>query len=90
MDDPRTALEELIRQRGVNYSSISRLLGRNVSYIQQYLRKGSPRHLDEQDRQILAQFFGVDEAVLGGPVARHTPIIPVSYTHLTLPTIHLV
>jgi len=44
-------------------------------YIQQYLRKGSPRHLDEQDRQILAQFFGVDEAVLGGPVARHTPII---------------
>ena len=75
MDDPRTTLDELIRQRGVNYSAVSRLLGRNVSYIQQYLRKGSPRHLDEQDRQILAQFFGVDEAVLGGPVARHTPVI---------------
>jgi len=75
MEDPRTTLEELIRQRGVNYSAVSRLLGRNVSYIQQYLRKGSPRHLDEQDRQILAQFFGVDEAVLGGPVARHTQVI---------------
>lgn len=75
MNDPRTTLDELIRQRGVNYSAVSRLLGRNVSYIQQYLRKGSPRHLDEQDRQILAQFFGVDEAVLGGPVARHTPVI---------------
>lgn len=75
MDDPRTTLDELISQRGVNYSAVSRLLGRNVSYIQQYLRKGSPRHLDEQDRQILAQFFGVDEAVLGGPVARHTPVI---------------
>lgn len=75
MDDPRATLDELIRQRGVNYSAVSRLLGRNVSYIQQYLRKGSPRHLDEQDRQILAQFFGVDEAVLGGPVARHTPVI---------------
>lgn len=75
MEDPRTTLDELIRQRGVNYSAVSRLLGRNVSYIQQYLRKGSPRHLDEQDRQILAQFFGVDEAVLGGPVARHTPVI---------------
>lgn len=75
MDDPRTTLDELIRQRGVNYSAVSRLLGRNVSYIQQYLRKGSPRHLDEQDRQILAQFFGVEEAVLGGPVARHTPVI---------------
>ncbi|WP_072383715.1 S24 family peptidase [Novosphingobium sp. NDB2Meth1] len=75
MEDPRTTLDELIRQRGVNYSAVSRLLGRNVSYIQQYLRKGSPRHLDEQDRQILAQFFGVDEALLGGPVARHTPVI---------------
>jgi len=75
MEDPRTTLDELIRQRGVNYSAVSRLLGRNVSYIQQYLRKGSPRHLDEQDRQILAQFFGVDEAVLGGPVARQTPVI---------------
>ena len=75
MDDPRTTLDELIRQRGVNYSAVSRLLGRNVSYIQQYLRKGSPRHLDEQDRQILAQFFGVDETILGGPVARHTPVI---------------
>lgn len=75
MDDPRTTLDELIHQRGVNYSAVSRLLGRNVSYIQQYLRKGSPRHLDEQDRQILAQFFGVDETVLGGPVARHTPVI---------------
>lgn len=75
MEDPRTTLDELIRQRGVNYSAVSRLLGRNVSYIQQYLRKGSPRHLDEQDRQILAQFFGVDEAVLGGPVARRTPVI---------------
>ena len=41
MDDPRATLDELIRQRGVNYSSISRLLGRNVSYIQQFIRKGS-------------------------------------------------
>ena len=75
MDDPRATLDELIRQRGVNYSSISRLLGRNVSYIQQFLRKGSPRYLDERDRQILAQFFGVDEAVLGGPTALSTPIV---------------
>lgn len=75
MDDPRATLDELIRQRGVNYSSISRLLGRNISYIQQFIRKGSPRHLDERDRQILAQFFGVDEAVLGGPTALATPIV---------------
>eukprot|EP01042_Synura_sphagnicola_P024996 gene24996-32059_t len=75
MDDPRATLDELIRRRGCNYSSISRLLGRNVSYIQQYIRKGSPRYLDERDRQILAQFFGVDEAVLGGPTPYSGPII---------------
>ena len=75
MNDPRAVLDDLIRQRGVNYSSISRLLGRNVSYIQQFLRKGSPRHLDERDRHILAQFFGVDEALLGGPTALATPVV---------------
>lgn len=75
MNDPRAVLDDLIRQRGVNYSSVSRLLGRNVSYIQQFLRKGSPRHLDERDRHILAQFFGVEEAVLGGPTALATPIV---------------
>jgi phage repressor protein C with HTH and peptisase S24 domain len=75
MDDPRATLDELIRARRVNYSSISRLLGRNVSYIQQYMRKGSPRYLDERDRHILAQFFGVDEAVLGGPMAQYSPVV---------------
>ena len=48
MDEARQALDELISSRkGCTYSGISRLLGRNVSYIQQYIRKGSPRYLDE-------------------------------------------
>ena len=67
MDDARRALDELIQQRGVNYSSVSRLLGRNAAYIQQYIRRGSPRQLDEQDRSVLARFFGVDEKILGAP-----------------------
>lgn len=75
MDEARRALDELIQQRGCNYSSISRLLGRNVSYIQQYIRKGSPRYLDESDRNILARFFGVDERVLGAPPHRSAPVV---------------
>jgi len=31
MDDARRALDELIQQRGCNYSSVSRLLGRNAA-----------------------------------------------------------
>lgn len=76
MDEARQALDELILSRkGCTYSGISRLLGRNVSYIQQYIRKGSPRYLDESDRNILARFFGVDERVLGAPPHRSAPVV---------------
>lgn len=65
--DPRETLESLIRDRGDDYASLSRLLGRNAAYIQQYIRRGTPRKLDEDDRRTLARYFRVDEVVLGGP-----------------------
>jgi phage repressor protein C with HTH and peptisase S24 domain len=43
------------------------MLGRNASYLQQYITKGIPRKLEEADRRKLAQFFEVPEAELGGP-----------------------
>ncbi len=50
MDAARKALDDLILSRkGCSYSGVSRLLGRNVSYIQQYITKGSPKYLDEGD-----------------------------------------
>lgn len=75
MDDARAALDELIYKGRHTYASISRLLGRNAAYIQQYIRRGSPRNLGEKDRAILAQFFGVDETVLGAPACRSGPVI---------------
>ena len=75
MDQARENLERLIQERGVNYSSLSRLLGRNAAYIQQYIKRNSPRHLDENDRMVLARFFGVDERVLGAPARRSGPVI---------------
>lgn len=75
MDEGREALDRLILERKCTYSGLSRLLGRNISYIQQFMRKGSPRHLDERDRSVLARFFGVDESVLGGPARRSGPVI---------------
>ena len=78
MDDARRALDELIQKRGCNYSEISRLLGRNAAYIQQYIRRGSPRQLDEQDRAVLARFFGVDETILGAPARRAGPVVQLA------------
>ncbi|MES2288386.1 MAG: S24 family peptidase [Pseudomonadota bacterium] len=67
MADARSMLDQLIRERGEDYASLSRLLGRNAAYIQQFIRRGTPRKLDEDDRRTLARYFRVDEALLGGP-----------------------
>ena len=67
--DPRDALERLIRERGEDYAGLSRLLGRNPAYVQQYIKRGTPKRLDERDRRLLARYFDVDEALLGGPPA---------------------
>jgi phage repressor protein C with HTH and peptisase S24 domain len=68
--DARANLDRLIRERGENYGAISRLIGRNSAYIQQFVKRGSPRKLDEADRRLLARYFGVAEALLGGPPER--------------------
>ena len=67
MENVREELDRLIQQRNYGYAAISRLLGRNASYIQQFIKRGSPRKLDDEDRRKLASFFGVDEQTLGGP-----------------------
>lgn len=66
MHDARFALQRLIEERGEDYSGLSKLLGRNAAYVQQYIKRGSPKRLAEQDRKRLARYFGVDEGVLGG------------------------
>jgi len=66
----RRTLDNLIHARGEDYASISRLLGRNQTYIQQFIKRGVPRKLDEDDRRALARHFEVPEHVLGGPEAR--------------------
>lgn len=65
--DPRGRLLDLAAGRSVSLAQLSALIGRNASYLQQFVRKGSPRKLEEGDRRTLAQFFGVDESVLGAP-----------------------
>lgn len=67
--DPRALLDQLIRDRGHDYQRISRLIGRNAAYIQQYIKRGTPRRLDEADRRRIAAFLDVPDAMLGGPVA---------------------
>jgi phage repressor protein C with HTH and peptisase S24 domain len=64
--DPRARLLELAEARKASLAQLSAMIGRNASYLQQFVRKGSPRKLEENDRRVLARFFGVDESELGG------------------------
>ena len=65
MDPTRQRLLDLAAQRRVSLASLSRMVGKNGSYLQQFVRKGSPRKLEENDRAMLARFFGVAETELG-------------------------
>jgi len=67
VNDPRLVLERLCAERGEDFAGLSRMLGRNAAYIQQYVRRGVPRRLGEDERRKLARYFGVPEALLGGP-----------------------
>lgn len=65
----RARLLELAQERRSSLAALSGLIGRNPSYLQQFVRKGSPRKLEEADRRRLAEFFGVSETELGADAA---------------------
>ena len=64
-EEPRAALERLILESGEDFAGLSKLVGRNPAYIQQFIKRGTPKKLPETERGILARYFGVDEALLG-------------------------
>lgn len=72
-DDPRQFLDQLIAANGDDYAGLSKMVGRNAAYIQQYIKRGSPKRLGERERGVLARYFGVDETRLGAPMERGKP-----------------
>jgi hypothetical protein len=67
MSEPRIVLERLCAERGEDFAGLSRMLGRNPAYIQQFVRRGVPKRLKEEERRKLARYFAIPEALLGGP-----------------------
>lgn len=64
--DQRAVLERLLRERREGYAALSRLIGKNAAYIQQFIKRGTPTKLDEEDRKTIAHYLGVSDAELGG------------------------
>ena len=61
----RARLAELAARDGDTLRGLSMLLGRNEAYLQQFVARGTPRRLAEDDRLFLAKRFLIDERELG-------------------------
>lgn len=64
IDEVRKKIARLIVEKGLNYAQVSLAIGKNVAYIQQFIKNGSPRRLGEVERHKLAQILRVDEQEL--------------------------
>lgn len=63
-DEIKKKIARLILERGLNYAQVSLKIGKNIAYIQQFIKNGSPRRLGEVERRKLAQILNVDEQEL--------------------------
>ncbi len=64
MEEIRRKISRLINERGLNYAQVSLRIGKNIAYIQQFIKNGSPRRLGEVERRKLAAILNVDEQEL--------------------------
>lgn len=63
-DATRQQVLDAVQSAGMTLKQISRALGRNDAYLQQYIFRGSPRRLPEDIRHNLASMLGVDQRML--------------------------
>ena len=74
--DPRRRLTALAAARGDSLAALSAMIGRNAAYLQQFVARGSPRRLADDDRRRLADYFGVAESELGAEPGRQPFTLP--------------
>ena len=67
LDGVRRRIQALLLRDAVTLSEVSRAIGRNHAYMQQFMRRGTPKTLPEDVRLALADYFDVDEAELRAP-----------------------
>jgi hypothetical protein len=67
MDAVRKLIDDRITDLGLSYKGVSLTIGRNETYIQQFLKKGHPAQLFERERKLLSELLKVPEDALRGP-----------------------
>lgn len=73
MDSVRKLLLGLFDERGLKLSDVSKDLGKNHAYMQQFIKRGIPEKLPEDVRSKLAEMLGIDDRLLGAPLRQAQP-----------------
>ena len=61
----RNNLKKIIKsQKKFNLRNLSRKLGKNDAYLQQYISRGSPAFLPEEDRKILSNILNLELEII--------------------------
>lgn len=64
-DRVRANLRRMIEDRNVDMAAVSRAIGKNHAYIQQFLNRGVPSELGYRTALALAEYFGCGADVFG-------------------------
>lgn len=63
-DEIREFIEKEILNRGLSLAGVSQQIGKNAAYLHQFINKGSPVRLPEEQRHKLAYILQIDEQEL--------------------------
>ena len=95
-DPVRETVRHLLRRNGIAMREASLAMGRNASYLQQFLTRGSPAALRRRDREVLASRLGCAPSDLwpadpAGPEGRagSRPAIPAGAPLADIPEIEV-
>lgn len=80
LDPIRLKVLALVRDRGTDLKNASVAIGRNSAYLHQFVMRGTPRVLAEEERRKLAEHLGCDESEL-----RHETVPPRKKRRLSAP-----
>lgn len=76
MDDVRKLVKGRLSALGLDMAEVSRRVGKNQTYIQQFLTRNSPRVLPEDVRAELSRILGVPESSLKVAQVNSGPNLP--------------
>lgn len=83
LDPVRARIVKLATHRGLTLKELSLKIGRNHAYLQQFVRRGSPRMLPETIRLELAKILGVPESDLNASKSQDYQQIGVGWRELS-------